>query len=215
MTEIKKFLELEEIDPIDLCEKNGLSDLDGFGLSIIVNNLKKNIMKNRNDTYYSITYSDFIRIVLTYGFKIVYEEEFLSSSEKVNNDIFNIMFHDDGILLVCEKYGDRLNSGHIYYNISPIVDFDMWYKQHLTESGMFNEDMIWSGYHDIREGIILKMDRMKTYGNFINPWKHKQYFQLLNYKEWHDVRNDYDKPNEITKRKFNKLPENVKKCVII
>lgn len=214
MSQIKNFLMLDNIDPIAIAEDNGFEASDAIAASFEINNLKKNIMKDRNDTYHGILYSDFMRIVLAYGFKIVYEEEFLSSYEKVRNDIFNIMFHDDGILLISETYGDRLNSCHIYYNISPIVDINSWCKQRVTESGQYNEDHSWSGYHDVREGLILKIDRMKTYGDFNNPWKYQQYLQFLNYKEWNEMTDFFGNyVIDITRRKFNKLPENVKRCI--
>src|SRR5690242_3485954 len=61
-----------------------------------------------NDTRFSNTIQNYLRICKDIGFDVVYQESF--HSDKWNkDDILYVLYHKDGILLKFDTFGDNVN----------------------------------------------------------------------------------------------------------
>jgi len=116
------------------------------------------------------------------GFIKVYEEEFLyGDNDNITIEQFFIYFQpNEGILVKFDSYWDRttVNSADMYYNWKPN---DIKTSFRCVSSGGFvntnpkdfndppNNQLIWGGYHDVRDSFEYKLNELRENGAFISP----------------------------------------------
>jgi len=198
----------------------------GFALHIKKNQLKNAMLKDNDDVAYGTEISDYLRIMKELGFVEVLRENFVgrawSDNEKPPNETFFIYWHPTKFILAkFETYTEKtINSADWYFCFHP-NSVDLWYKTEMRCSGFWfgakedkpKEEWFWLGHWDSREAIRHQMKKFDNYGHF-EKWPEAQLLQLNSYVDWHQCKNhDYSVADKESRRRFNLLPEEVKKVI--
>lgn len=189
--------------------------LMGAGLAILQNEQKEMELGLRGDSYYNISYSEYLEILADLGFQEVYSEEFVSRWEQAREQ-FRV-FWRDGILLTTESYmGKSLNSATAYFN-AEFEDGNAPWRMSLSgclDGEAYDGDprrYIWCGYFDAREGIRHRLAQMEGQAKFLPKWTNERiYVSLLNYME---SKVDFDEYDRIREMKLTLLPEHVRQAM--
>lgn len=232
-------------DAISVTEKLFGRDVNpgaSFGLHILANQNKRDLLQASNDTHMSMSPDEYIPIVEDEGFELALMLPFQSAH--CGNDLFNdtlyVYFHPvDAILLSFDTFwsGKSVNGGSFYYNWKPHAEnrHERW---SVTSSGGWyppsgrratpeewdrasaNNELIWSGYHDCREGLRFHIRQLRKFGTFINPWRYSPLLWLTHWGDYHDEKYEALKKtdweassqmmDQVTLVRFAKLPEHVR-----
>lgn len=215
MSDIVK--EILNLDPIDMIEKSSgkrietMTDnekLASIAAFIGINNVKKEALMANNDTYYSISWSDFQMILAKNGFDPVYNKPIPGT-----NDVEGIWLKD-GFMIHAESYWNHksINSGNLYAEIDcnsmTENQFDQlcedlngtsysWIlkDEHTILNGMENVSGVFISY-DIREGMVNRIKRLSKY-KIRTEWTSPAFLWLKNYTE-----KKHDDTEEVNVRKL-------------
>ena len=154
-------------------------DTEALGLQLHFAHVqnKRRVMENAGDTDFSCSMIKFDHILRSNGFEPV-------GAELVESDRCWLYWHaywrSPGQLLLCEYLdwiGERgaepsmcVNNAKCWYNWRPDSTDNHW---EYTSSGHFakdEDDLVWIGDHDAREGIITSLNRLAANGEFLEPW---------------------------------------------
>jgi hypothetical protein len=153
---------------------------DTFGLLLHINKSKRTeaLLKENCDSYFGQTPQYFLNLLHELKFKKVYEEKFRSYDNV--DEIYYIFYHDDGLLLDFETYhSNRINSADFFFNWQPKREE---YHSPSGVSGGWIEGHVFIGSKDVREGLRLSLDEMRTDGKFLNPWREMPHISLTTFK---------------------------------
>ena len=186
----------------------------GFMLHHILCQTREKVLSNSNDSYYGMDFQPYVEIVQDIGFVKIHEHPFTRKNDNVE-EIFQIWFHPEGVLLSCDSYiKTSLNGSTIFYNWKPNHvrgSFDFTSSGHYWTSETIGVDhpewekhAIWIGHHDTREAIRLKIRRLKENGKFLWPWVCQPFLWFV------DGSQDSDKYLEINRNLIAKFPKKVK-----
>lgn len=220
--------EAEKITGVSYKEDEATTAL-GFGFAMAHSKAKQQILSDAGDTHNGVTWADFKSLLALEGFEIVRTETFPYRDHDGTTDMPEqiIAWHPQGVLVVADEwmgYGDRqptINSANMYYAWKPSSRDNHW---DFTSSGGFEtmddrkpwgdevpfEDLIWAGYHDIREGFRYKLRRLRDNGAFVTPWPKRSWLWLLHYNDTKVKDYDYQKINA---RKILDLPKHVQQAL--
>lgn len=177
---------------------------------------KRAILSEQDDTYSSMPWWHFLRIIEEEGFIIESHTPYFHKS-RLRQLHTLVAVHPDGILLLANSYAweggqEIVNSAGMYYNIVFTSDDD-YYK--FVSSGGFRsideseDEFVWVGSHDVREGFRFSLDRLRATGEFLNPWVEKGYVSPnldLNAKSDFDTINFGDTYYEHVLKTFEDVP---------
>lgn len=128
--------EAEKITGKSYKESESTSSL-GFLLHILKGQEMKQMLSKADDTQFSNTVKDYLRITGNFGFEVVYKEPFMS--DRCEENLYVLFQKELGILICFDTFtwGDskevNVNGGNMYYNWSP----NSLNMRHLTSSGSF------------------------------------------------------------------------------
>jgi hypothetical protein len=171
-------------------------------------------MESQDDTHYSSSFADVIRIYKEEGFKVVYEENFTDRWKK--DTTHTILWHEDGVLAVVDSYtgmageAPHQNRNTLYFNwisnpgrenIWPSVSISGGFERKSEGSdGDFEDDpwiLVASLY--MNEGMRRNLRRLRAEGQFVKPWLSDPHTNL--YPRNIDRKNDFNDPEWIAKWK--------------
>ena len=177
-----KIQELMDVDPLEVAEKimgkSYKEDNRVSGLGLLVQLDKSHnmraLMDLTDDTKFSEDMENHLRISKTLGFNIIYQEDKLIENKYRKGDsyleTFYVLWHNDGILMVCDTYCTKArNSATIYYNLESKGELCDLYS--VISSGHYAKDRnILIGNHDAREGLRHNINKLRAVGNFLPVW---------------------------------------------
>jgi len=234
--------DLLKFDSLDTAEKmTGKSYKDdadtaklGFALHMQKNELTRRILTSQDDMTFGGTLATYLRLLNDLGFEKVFEEKFVDREKEIKSEeTYYIFWHPiKAILCTFDTYWKQksLNSAKWYFSFKPNDPENFWSKFSL--SGHFwipggwqqnppkdqpedKSKWIWVGYWDAREAIRHQMKKFDDNGFFANPWPESQHLQLNHYMDWDKCRQgDYSHAAIETERRFNLLPEKIKKSLV-
>ena len=187
-----------------------------LGLAAIRNTQKHEIIKSSGDTTFSMSGEEYQANIEDFGFELIYEESFTATHlGSTKNDVLKV-FWLDGLLLYFDTYGGSRNSGKVWYN---------WKRNEDAETGCTSsgtmEDDVWVGYHDCREALRFKIDRLRANGKILTKWKHcPSCLWITHYGEKDDVFgkhtwNSKPHPADVrTQERIDKFPEHVRSSIL-
>jgi hypothetical protein len=208
----------------------------GFAIMRQTSQFKKNMLAGMGDSYYSMPYKDYIRILKRLGFKVVLKYKFTrdKGEESEHQDVETILFHPEGVLVSVDSYTGlsekTVNGADMYFNWQPNTDdvgilamcrsSGHWKfpKEHEDDWDWFDPlQCVWIGHTDIREAVVHKFNLLKKHGTLIRPWVAKQHLWLVDGEQTKmvqegDGKYSYDQFTEETKAK---LPKKVRDVITV
>lgn len=141
----KDILKLKKFDALDFAERvtgesyktDKQTEALGFMLHIQKGQEMRDILSKADDTQFSNTVTEYLRITGNFGFEVVYQEPFMTERGEEN---LYVLFHKElGIIIEFDTFSwegkeANVNGGNMYYNWSP-NSFDM--RGSLTSSGHY------------------------------------------------------------------------------
>lgn len=229
MSDIESLL---KFDPIDHAEKltggsyktdEGIAAL-GMLFAIEHGQRKAQALQKASDSFYGITFDEFVALAHAEGFTTIASRNFVSewkSDEgKPYNETMLYMWNPEGVLLTVESYAEtRLNSAKIRYNLDFGNKIPDGYHN-FTSSGHFvrgpkDEEgcptalPVWAGDHDVREGFRYTLNKLRSVG-LLPVWREAPFMWLLTYMD--TKTDDYDY-NAINAEVIATFPEYVQKAI--
>lgn len=201
---------LLDLDPLSEAEKITGHDykedrntmLIGLGIGQAHQAAKAEVLAARDDTTFSMSWFDTMRIFSDLGFRIVHQHSFAGGREEK----FVVLWHSDGILAKAESYGAERNAADIYFNLRVNEDVNPWC---IRGSGGLH-DGVWVGHMDVREAMRFTLTELRSIGQFVTPWIVRPFLWLLDYSQPKVPGYDY---KAITEQVIATLPEDVRTSI--
>jgi hypothetical protein len=209
--------ELLDFDPLAAAERftgesyktDDLTSRLGLGLHLRHVQEKEAALRQRSDSFYSMSFEPAMNLFADLGFATVYTERFAGHSAE---ETYAILWHPDGLLATCESYTWNAdeeagrNTAKVYYNYRHRSG---GYPSGLTSSGHMAGE-VWVGDHDAREAIRYNLNAMRAAGRFLPVWVERPWLWLLNYA---DVKVEGYDHEALTERRIAALPEHVRRAI--
>lgn len=164
---------------------------------------KKNrlLAEARDTNSWNQTLAEWTAVIEDMGFRLLCCEPIPGTGDK-----HRIWWHDDGILLHADSYGDDavVNGATALFNYCGPRS-----AMHSCSSGFAGEldgQDVWDASRDAREGFRFAVDRMRQQGRFVKPWLRWNFRWLLHYGD--TKAKDYDY-HAITAARLAQLPADV------
>ena len=213
--------EMLEFDPLAQAERilddkhwSEFSDDEmaaSMGLFFMHNDRKNKILKEANDTYFSMDWNEFEEIVTSNGFKIGYEEKFPYDDHYEKAVMF---YREDGLLIWVTSFGgmQSVNGGTLYGEIK-LHDVNNRRNIPGCSNGFYDfENNKLHFDKDVREGLIWFISQMKQYGELLPQWEEDHKFLwFLNFSD--EEKSNGDNYEEISKEKMMKFCDGAKKII--
>lgn len=229
-TETKRIKELIALDPIDVAEKMvGKSETaTRLGLLIQMDKTKQlnKLLEAGDDTKFSETIENHLKISKDLGFRVVYEEH-----EEVHNkweskstpESYYILWRDDGILMTCDSFCKKQrNSCTFYFNLRKNSPDSKLYD--LRVSGHYHDEdrNVWVGSSDGRTALRHQLAEMKKVGDFLPQWIERDFLWISPYWDtnmWDnnargaELKEREEKRKEKANKRLSALPEDVRRAI--
>lgn len=217
-----KNTELEELldfDPVAAAEdifggrRNMKSGMLGLLFALDHNKRKTQALEALDDTKFSNTMADAIRIVEREGFELLLTIPFMGKGfgdEPDTPEEYRIYWNPElSALLTMESYQtDSLNIGKVHFAWKANDGVSAWPPQ--CSGGCHGDDAVFVGDYDIREAFVYRLNRMKETGTFVKQWPATGFLWLLHWMDTKDGSYDY---KAITAERMAQLPEYVREAM--
>jgi hypothetical protein len=175
---------------------------------------KDEILQAANDTYFSMTWNAFLRLIEERGFKCGLKYNILHDGNKIDEAV--IYFCEDGLIIWADSYSNKksLNSGTLYGEFL----YDEW-----------NDDKVWNALShcshgsikdiensrefskDVREGMFNTINKVSAIGKLNPIWMdNNRFLWFVDYAETKIEGYDHQSINQ---SKIEKLPEEARKII--
>ncbi len=177
--------------------------------SAIENEIKASNPKETGDTYFEISWKDFIEIITKYGFKCAYKKNFMGTNNVEEEAIF---FHaGKGLILYASTVnGNLLYNAHVYgvlrlENVRKLTNEQC----NALDYCVHNSNGLGYIYFDVdaREGLLYRLKALSGAFSFSRRWNKKPFLFFINYMDKKDQNFNYQ---EITDRKIDSCTEEVR-----
>ena len=189
----------------------------GLLLHMELSKLKKEVLDGQGDTYYSMPWKDWTKIALELGFNPIHKHSYQCFERQ---EIFNVWYHKDGIILRWSTCGDQINHAKMEYNWRPTID-DTSVSYQCLSSGQWDippehakdwdwfeaSKCTWIGDHDVREAFVHKLKTLRKHGKFITPWVKTPHLWFIDYEQTQESPIRVD---EINAQVIESFPQEVK-----
>ena len=188
-----------------------------LGLAMIRNKQKADLLKEENDTTFTMTGDEYQANKEEFAFEVIYEEAFVATHcGSTYNDELKV-FWREGILLYFDTYGGTRNGGKFWYN---------WDKSDNAEYGCTSSggmhDGIWVGDHDCREAVRFNIRRLETNGTLLKQWKKcPSCLWITHYGERDEIFGHHDWASKephpadaATQSRIDQFPQAVQKAIL-
>lgn len=193
----------------------------GFALFkfILDNKIKEQHLKSVGDTYFNMSWNDFIALIEDYGFieGLRYDFEapkhgFIGETDKVEEAI--IYYHPyKGLILWATSYDnkDHINDGKVY-GMAQYSD-NAWDIFNGCSHGDNGEKINIRHFDkDIREGLIHTLNKIEERATLLPKWEgsYKPFLWFVDYAESKKDNYDY---KAITREKIRRCPKNMQDII--
>lgn len=169
-------------------------------LCLMHNKNKDVLLKENNDTHFSMSWKEFIDIITSNGFKCGYEYTF-PYEDKIEKAA--LYYRIDGLVIWVTSFwnGKSVNGGKLYGEIKMDNVSDR-HKIPSCSNGFYDYENGKLHFDtDIREGIIWFINEINKYGTFVAEWEDaNKFLWFLDFTEDDIPGYDYEK---ITKEKIS------------
>lgn len=111
--------QLQELDPVDIVEKAGGDIWDSFALMSMKTDLLNRLYKDTNDTKFSDSIENYMKVCKDLGFQIIYQKSYTNTSLGEKREETNyVMYHPTYYLLLkWDTFMGHRNSASLYFNL--------------------------------------------------------------------------------------------------
>lgn len=210
--------DLLRFDALDTAErvtgKSYKEDASTMGLGVMLqmsNEKEKRILLEGNDdTTFTNTVENYIRILRDIGFEEVKQYHF-EGRDGYQEILYIFWDAKRGILLRFDTYKeDQVNSAKMYYNWLPHDETNApW---HIRGGGHYVND-VWIGDKDAREALRHVIHKHEEYGSFVLPWVAGPRFYLVGYNEFVNEKRPleyFEDRKQLSYTRFLELPIHVR-----
>jgi hypothetical protein len=205
--------EFEHISGHDYHENSDAENMGMLGLAMLHNEHKDDLLRQANDTRFSMSADEYARNIEEFGFKNIYSEPFtVEHCGSVKHDSLEVYWHDWGLLLYFDTYCEERNGGKVFYNWIPHDGIDRW---QCTSSGGLREidgQSIWAGDHDCREALRHNMRQLYVNGTLLPKWKAQPFSMWITHYGEKDT--NWEAYQDRTARRLDKLPKRVQRAIL-
>ncbi len=185
-----------------------------LGLAYFTSKIKEKHLKKNEDTYFAISWKNFLEIAKKHNFKIGYSKNFIgtgwSDDGTVEEEV--ILFDDEnGLIIYAESFdGTRVNNAKLYGEAFTNGPIEEKHRRALNGSSHeYNENGTVSFDFDIREGFVFYLNKMLHTFEFSKTWTNVPFLWFLNYME-NKTEKDYE---AINRRKIAESAPEVSKII--
>lgn len=175
------------------------------------NKIKEEHLKSVGDTYFNMTWSDFITLIESYDF-IAPKHGYINEPDRIEEAIL-FYYPSKGLVLWATSFGnkDHINDGKVY-GMAEYKDWETCYKALSGCShGGSGEDNILHFDYDIREGLIHTLNKIDSNLKLLSKWQGRTPFMwFLDYAE--EAKDEYDY-KAITKSKIKRCPKELQDII--
>ncbi len=199
---------------------------------------QKELLQARQDTYRGISFEDYGKIAASIRFKKVLEIPYQGhpyGAKEPELQHFQVWWRDDGIVLVVDQYGDRINVAHMYFNFKiggdepnkpsrvngcfwgyPDYNEPDWEKDHkrFKDSG----DWVMIASQSVLQALVNKIQRLEEQGTFLREWKSADHLRLWSLKDKYEKGGEREytteRALELTRERLAMLPEHVRRGIL-
>jgi len=184
-------------DPMQAAEDFSGQPYNRTGLGYIMHGHgahKDAALSARGDTVFSNGLDRYVDIITGYGFVLAGDFPFIDRRWDNRAENFYVYVQPElGLVLgfdtfgACEEKGRHVNDGTVYYNWKPA---DKKTMSDCTSSGRFHNydtDPVWVGYHDAREALIFKMERLRKRGELLSKWESNPFLWFLHHDDTYNA----------------------------
>ncbi len=206
----KNILNFDHVETAEALIGKRYKDLDietdgmaALGLAMLTNQIQREHLESIGDTYFGITWQDFIEIVKAYGFKCGFHQNFtgtgLSDNGVEEEEI--IFFHEEkGLILHAESFDGKFVSSAKMYGEVKLNDGKLERSQLDALNGcIYGDNGNGTMYFivDVREGFRFHLDAVLDAFEFSKSWsKVVPFLSFHNYMDTKDKNYDYEKINK-------------------
>ncbi|WP_342532740.1 hypothetical protein MHB40_14845 [Lysinibacillus sp. FSL K6-0057] len=228
------FLESERIIGKSYNEFDADEQLLSLAFHAKHNETKREILKDNNDTYFSMEWNEFKSLMKWNGFNVGLSYKF--GNEGNENEAI-LFYNNDGIVIWSTSYFESLNEAKLYAQIkfegeiNYVTKTNKFWKKTYQELVMtpellkakeslngFSHDAfmnIGKGIHislDCREGMFYRLDKIKKQFTFYKEWNSSPFLWLLDFAE---TKNDTYDRKEINREKILKCTPDAQKIMLV
>jgi len=170
----------------------------GLQLSMASSLVIEKLLQARGDTVYSMTMDDYVNKITEIGFTKIHEHfcKRIFNGKVEGEEVFQVWYHSDGLILVCDSYNGHRNSAKVLYNWQPTDISSSEFCKCISSGHIYNDpnnsdkddnsdkdEKIWIGDHDAREALVFKLNRLKKNGKFIKPWVQQPFLWFIDQEQ--------------------------------
>lgn len=196
---------------------------EAVGVCMVMQNgmHKRQLLEKAGDTYTSMDYEVYRSIVEAEGFVCVHSHTFPSSRRDKSQDVYEVFWNEEGLLLTMESYNSNVNTANLYYNIILPCDEN---RYNITSSGHYYKDEngsydknIWVGNHHILEGFRHILNEKIRKHSPLKIWVEQPHVWLIDYSASKSVTTVYPASSlrykEITDDCIASFPQHVQDAI--
>ncbi len=171
----------------------------GFALSIKKCQEMEGLMILTDDTTFSTTWKNFLRIMKSEGFDVVLREPIKDQEEWI------IAWHPDGLLIFAESFSGAINRADMFYNLQ--IEEEKFF--HVVSSGCLKNNVL-VGSHSLREAFRHTLQKLRSNGTFLPKWTDQPHFWFV---DWSHKKLTMEQYDAITQSRLERLPDHIQQAI--
>lgn len=181
--------------------------MGAFFKFLLDNEMKKEVLKSANDTYFSMSWDELISLLEENGFKLQSNWQYIAFERKENA----VIYEKDGFLLFATSSDGRVNGGNIYAEIE-LRDGKRLYDIDRLSGGYFDGSRNHAAvYYDIREGLMNFIKQVNETGVVLPIWETKEPRPwVITFEETQKNDGKYDEYDKIRVQRISESSERIK-----
>lgn len=187
----------------EMVGKGEEANLLGIIFHTINSNIKIDLLKSLNDSYYGISFNDFLNLVndnkSIFNFEVAYQNNFIHENNTEKEIIFCCV--EKAIFMYVNSYKEHLNNCHLYMQIKDSKDTE----KILDGSFKYEDDDILLSF-DGREALFYSLIKYDMVCKYCVPLEHNMFLCFQNY-------NEKQTKEDVTYNKINKMNEKYRKLI--
>lgn len=182
----------EEIVGKHNSEFNESDMLKALSLAYLNNNMKEKMLKDSNDTYSVMGWSEFKHLLIKKGFKVGIEYLFEDYNDNKIKEEAIIYYHiEKGLILFAESYRSKVNSGNLYGEVQANDNEEdiRTVSSNISNGGrVHGTERNYQTKQDVREGLFYRISKLESAGHFIPVWTETPIsLWFVNYSQYRSV----------------------------